>query len=293
MGFLFLSSAGDFRIDGFREGLRDYGYVEGGNIVIEYRFADGAHSRLAGLAAELVELKLDLIVTHSVGADFVKATGTKIPVVFAITGDARRKGLIDSMSRPGGNFTGSEFFDEEMVAKRFDLLKELSPGLSRVAVLLNPNVGILLDTIRQTASTAAAHLGMESTAFYARSASDLERAFGDMADQRIQAVVIQVEPTLVAAATEIATLALRHRLLSVAQAEFCTAGGLMGYGPNISALYRRVGYFVDRILKGAYPGDLPVERPTKFDFALNLGTAKTLGIEFPASLLAQTDTVIE
>lgn len=290
LGFLFLSSAGDFRIGAFLQGLRDYGYVDGGNVAIEYRFCDGDYGKLAAFAAELVDLKVDVIVTHSRGASAARAATAKIPIVFAINSDSVAQGLIASHSRPGGNVTGSEFFDSEMMAKRLELLKELSPPLTRVAALWNPDS---LAPVYPEMTAAARLLGIELTAFYARGPGDLERAFGDMAGQNMKAVVIRVEPALLAASREIAAWALRYGLLSIAQAELGEAGGLMGYGANIPALYRRVGYFVDRILKGADPGDLPVERPTKFDLVVNLSTAKALGVEIPGSILAQADTVIE
>ena len=295
LGFLGVASATGFQLEALRAGLRDFGYVEGNNIVIEYRFAEGRYQRLPELAAELVGLKVDVIVTHTaVGARAAKAATATIPIVVAVVGDAVAAGLVSNLARPGSNVTGSTFFDPELMAKRLELLKELAPSTSRVAVLLylNPD-NSFNELVMQTLQTTAKPLGIELKAFYVRGPRELESAIADIADQKNDGVVIHDDPILIVNTKEIAVLATRHHLTSISLPAFSVAGGLMAYGVNLYDLFRRAAYFVDRILKGARPGDLPVERPTKFDLVINLNTANALGITVPVPLLARADQVIE
>jgi putative ABC transport system substrate-binding protein len=293
LGFLGPASATGFQVAALRAGLRDFGYVEDRNVAIEYRFADGQYARLPALANELVDLNVDVIVTHSTpGTQAAKAATSTIPIVMAVAGDATALGLVDNLARPGGNVTGSTFFNPELMAKRLELLKELATPMSRIAVLLNPDNPVneaILPVMEETAKP----LGMELTRFYVRGPNEFERSFADIADQRLDAVVINDDPILIVNAKVLALLATSRRIPAISHPEFGAAGGLMAYGVNLYNLFRRAGYFVDRILKGANPGDLPVERPTKFELVINLATAKSLGLNIPATLLTRADEVIE
>jgi putative ABC transport system substrate-binding protein len=293
LGFLGVASATGFQVEALRAGLRDFGYVEGNNIVIEYRFAEGKYEQLPKLATELVRLKVDVIVTHSTaGTKAAKAATATIPIVMAVAGDAIAAGLVTNLARPGGNVTGSTFFDPEVMAKRLELLKELAPSMFRIAVLLNPDNPVN-EFVLQAMEATAKPLRMELKAFYVRSPSEFASAFVDIVNQKLVGLVIHDDPILVVNAKEIALLATRQRLPSIAHPEFAAVGGLMAYGANLYELFRRAGYFVNRILKGANPGDLPIERPTKFGLVINLKTAKALALTVPATLLARADEVIE
>ena len=293
LGFLGSASATGFQVEALRAGLRDFGYVEGRNIFIEWRFAEGKYDQLPKLAAELVRLNVDVIVTHSTaGTQAAKAATATIPIVMAVAGDATALGLVSTLARPGGNVTGSTFFDPEQMAKRMELLKEISPSIMRLAVVLNPN-NPMNELILQTMETTAKPLGMELKPYYASSPNEFENTFAAIATQKNDAVVIHDDPTLVVNAKEIALLATKQRLISIGHPAFSAAGGLMAYGTNLYNLFRRAGYFVDRILKGTNPRDLPVERPTKFDLVINLKTARALGLTVPPQLLARADEVIE
>jgi putative tryptophan/tyrosine transport system substrate-binding protein len=295
IGFLSMISAPTFAIylDGFRAGLRDLGYVEGKNIAIEFRWADGSYDRLPALAAELVRLDVDVLVTYTtLGARAAQSATTTIPIVVATMPDALATGLITSLANPGGNLTGMTFFNPELMAKRLELLKEAAPSVSRAAVLLNPDNpanGLVLQAMETTAKT----LNVELQPIETRGPSEFERAFAAMADQQIGAVVIHDDPILLTGAKTIADLAAKQRLPSIGTTELTSAGGLMAYGVDFAAMFRQAAIFVDKILKGAMPGNLPVERSTRFKFVINLQTAKTLGIKIPPMLLARTDEVIE
>jgi putative ABC transport system substrate-binding protein len=293
LGFLGPASATDFQVEALRAGLRDFGYVEGRNVTIEYRFAEGQYDRLPALANELVRLNVDVIVTHSTpGTRAAIAATSTIPIVMAIAGDAIALGLVADLARPGGNVTGSTFFNPELMAKRLELLKELSTPMTRIAVLLNPDNPVneaILPAMEQTAKP----LSMELTKFYARGPNEFEKTFADIANQKLDAVVIEDDPILIVNAKALALLAINRHIPAISHPEFGAAGGLMAYGVNLFDLFRRSGYFVDRILKGAKPSDLPVERPTKFELVINLKTAKSLGLNIPPLLLARADEVIE
>jgi putative ABC transport system substrate-binding protein len=281
------------RIDALRSGLRDRGYVEGKNIAIELRSAEGNYDRLPELAGEFVKLKVDVIVAF--GSKAVSAATrvtTTIPIVDPVMGDPVATGLSDSLARPGGNVTGSIQFSVEGGAKRLELLKEAVPRISRMGVLINPvNTGSPLQ-VRAMRDTANA-LKLDLQAFEVRSAKELGATFSAMERGRIDAIVVATDTLLRANASEIADRAARQKLPSAGSKEFAAAGGLIGYGPDPVEMYGHAAYFVDRILKGAKPADLPIERATKVGLMINLKTAKSLRIAIPQSLLVRADEVIQ
>ncbi|MGH6804295.1 MAG: ABC transporter substrate-binding protein, partial [Methyloceanibacter sp.] len=274
-------------------GLRDLGYVEGKNIVIEFRWAEDKYDRLPELAAELVRLKVDVLVTHgTAGPLAAKRATTTIPIVIAHVGDAVATGLVASLARPGGNITGSTFFGPELSAKLLELIKEAFPRTRQVAVLLfpdNPANGPSL----QAMEIAAKSLKVGLQPFEARGPKEFESAFSAMAKKRVDAVVITLGAMFQANPRAIADLAAKQRLPSIGFNEFAEAGGLFGYGANLVDLFHRAAYFVDRILKGTKPADLPVERATRFELIVNLKTAKAIGVTIPQTFLYRADRVIE
>ncbi len=279
----------------FEEGLRDLGYVPGRNVVIEYRFADGKLEWLPQLAQDLVRLKVDVIVTgsnpHVIAA---KQATTTIPIVMVASTDPVGTGLVASISRPGGNVTGlTADVGTEMGGKRLQLLKEFVPRLSRVAVLVDPGFPPAPANFKAMETPARA-LGMTVVRFDARGPGDLEGVFAAMTRTRAGALAVAGGPVLFMMRNQIAQLALRNRLPSIygVTSEFVEAGGLMSYGVNLRDLYRRAATYVDKILKGAKPADLPIEQPTKFELVINLKTAKALGLTIPPSLLQRADEVI-
>lgn len=281
------------RIEALRAGLRELGYVEGKSIVIEFRPADGNYDRLPELAAELVRLKVDVLVAFG-GKAVLAAKGatTTIPIVVPSSGDPVLMGIVNSLSRPGGNVTGSAMFGPEISAKWLELMKEAAPRVARVAVLvnpINPSSRLTLEAMLATAKS----LKLELRSFEVRSSEEFNGAFAAMAKGRIDALWVSGDTLFQAHWREIANLALKQRLPSVSRKEFSEAGGLIGYSQDDAERYRRGAYFVDRILKGAKPSDLPVERPTKLDLVINLRTAKTLGLKIAPSLLLRADRVIE
>jgi putative ABC transport system substrate-binding protein len=242
---------------------------------------------------ELVGLNVDVLVTHGTpGTRAAKRATTVIPIVMAVGGDAVGTGLVPSLARQGGNVTGSTFLASELSAKRLDLLKEAFPSVTRVGVLLNPD-NPLNDPMLQAMEMAAKSLNVKIWRFEARGPSDLDGAFSTIAKTRVHAIMINQDPILVSNPKGIADLALKWRLPSIAFNEFAEAGGLIGYGVNVPEMFLRAAYFVDKILKGARPGDLPIEQPTKFELMINLKTAKTLALSIPASLLLRADQIIE
>lgn len=277
-------------LDGLRKGLRDLGYVEGRNLVIEYRSADGRAERFPDLASELVRLKVDLIVTRGTPATKAaqNATGT-IPVVMATMGGPGA--LVASFARPAGNITGVITFSTELSAKRVELLKELVPSLSRVALLHNMGNPAVPPEWEET-KTAARALGLQAELLDVRSQSDLGSALERA--QHVDALVIGADGLTQMYQQTILDFVARNRLPAVYPArEFVEAGGLIAYAVNYPDLYFRLAIFVDKIFKGAKPGELPVEQPTKFELVINSKTAKVLGLEVPPTLLARADEVIE
>jgi putative ABC transport system substrate-binding protein len=282
IGFLGATSASGYakQLDGFRLGLRDFGYMEGKNIVLEYRWAEGNYAQLAELAAELVRSKVDVIVTHGTpGTRAAKGATTTIPIVMAISGDAVATGLVVSLPRPGGNITGSTFFGPELSAKQIELLKEILPRITRVAVLVNPDnpvIGPMSKAMEIT--TKSLNLGLQQ--FAVRGPNEFENAFSAMVQKSVEAVAIQEDGMLNANVRTAGDLAMRKRLPLIGNTEVPRAGGVLGYGVNFPEVFRSAAYFVDNILKGAKPADLPVEQPTLFEVVINMKTAKALGIQF-------------
>ena len=280
------------RIGAFREGLRNLGYVEGKNIQIEFRFAGGDNDRLPGLVAELIGLNVDIIVTYATGVPAARRVTTTIPIVMATFGDAVATGIIANLAHPGGNITGSTFFSPELTTKRLELLKEAVPSLNCVGVLLvrdNEINGPSLEVMEG----AAKALGVGIQSFEARGPADFESAFSMWTDEKIGAVVVGDHAFLVANTDVIAALSTKHRLPSIGPLELAASGGLMAYGVNFSDMFRRAAVFVDKILKGAKPGDIPVEQAAKIRTVVNRRTAKSIGIELPISILLRADEVIE
>jgi putative ABC transport system substrate-binding protein len=281
------------RIEALRAGLRELGYVEGKNIVIEFRSADGNYERLSELAAELVRLKVDVLVAFGSKAVLAaKGATATIPIVVPSGGDPVAMGLVSSLARPGGNITGATAFTQEITAKRLGLLKEAVPGIARVGMLIN-SANPASRLAFEAAFATAKSLKLEWLAFEIRSPKEFGSAFAAMTKGRVNALVVSTDTLFGASYEELANLAARQRLPAVGAKEFAELGGLIGYGADSVALYRRAAYFVDRILKGAKPADLPVERPTRFELVINLKTAKALGIKIPQALLLRADQVIE
>ena len=293
LGFGSPSGWGLKRVEVLRGALRDLGYTEGKNFVIELRWADGNPDRLPDLAAELVRLKVDVLVTDGVtGTQAAKQATTTIPIVMGAVGDPVATGLVVSLAHPGGNITGSAKFDPELAAKRLELLKEAMPLITQVAVLMNP-VSLQKAPILEAMEVAAKSLKVELQPFEAQYPTQFEGAFSTMHNRRVDAVVISEDPMLNANTGAIADLAAKQRLASIGFREFAEAGGVIGYGVNLLEMWRRAAYFVDRILKGAKPGDLPIERATRFELVINLKTTKALGLTIPQSLLLRADEVIQ
>ncbi len=277
------------------EGLRELGYVEGRNIVFERRFAWGKQERLPELAADLVRLNVDVIVTggNPVIAAVKQATAT-IPVVMAVSRDPVGSGFIASLARPGGNITGLSYDPTpEIQSKRLELLKEAVPRASRVALLWNP-LPPGAETYRRMVEDAAGKIGVSVHAVEARGRDEFEGAFAAMARERAEAVVVFPDPVFFTARSQVVRLAMKHRLPAVFHArEFVEIGGLMSYGSSLAHQFRRAAVYVDKILKGAKPGDLPVEQAARFELVINLKTARALAITIPPSLRVRADYIIE
>ncbi|MBI4610414.1 MAG: ABC transporter substrate-binding protein [Candidatus Rokubacteria bacterium] len=296
IGFLYPVSAAlaSSRTEAFVQGLREFGYIEGQNITIEWRLSEVPADRLSELAAELVRLKVDVIVTGGTPAAFAarKATST-IPIVMSSVGDPVATGLVATLARPGGNITGLSLVSPDLAGKRLELIKESVPGLSRVAILVNLANPIQKVVLGQT-EVAARSLGMQLQPVDVRDPRELESAFAAMAKRRAGAVIVPFDPIFFSNRRRIVDLAAKSRLPAIYfDKGYVEAGGLMAYGPNIADLARRAATYVDRILKGAKPADLPVEQPTRFELVINLKTAKALGLTIPQSVLFRADHVIQ
>ena len=294
IGRLGTGSSADPYSDAFRQGLRELGYVEGQNIVIEYRYADGKNDRLPDLAADLVRLKVDVILVGGSQAILaVKKATTTIPVVMGAASDPVGTGLVASLARPGGNITGLTLLSPELSGKRLELLKEVVTGSSRVAVLSdasNPGANLMLDETRE----AGKSLGLKLQIREVCGANDFDSIFAAFKKERAQAVNVLSSSFFNAHRNKIVALATNHKLPAIySNDDFIEDGGLMSYGANISALYRRAAIYVDKILKGAKPADLPVEQPTKFELVINLKAAKQIGLTVPPNMLARADKVIK
>jgi putative ABC transport system substrate-binding protein len=281
-------------IEALKRGLRDLGYVENQNYVLEYRSADGDSERFPALADELVRLRVDLIVTRGTPAAHAAKSATEsIPIVMAAIGEPLGTGIVASLARPGGNVTGLSGFVTELAGKRVELLKELRPGTSIAAFfsnMANPVVPPQWDVTRK----AAQALGIEVSLLDVRSTDDIPAAFETAVARRVEALLFGIEAVVQANRQLIADLAARHRLLSIYPSrEFVEAGGLVAYGVSYPDLYFRSAFLIDKIFRGAKPGDLPVEQPTKLEFIVNLKAAKAIGLTVPPLLLARADEVIE
>ena len=278
----------------FRLGLRDLGWVEGRNISIEERYAEGSHDRLPDLAADLVRLDVDVIVTTATSdALAAKKATTTIPIVMVAGGDPVANGLVESLARPGGNVTGLSQMLQALGGKRLELLKEIVPKLSRVGVLWNPQSASATLGWKENQQPAR-QLGLQLHSLEARSPSELDKAFEVAIVARAGALAILPDPVISTNLRRIVDFAAKSRLPSIYQSsEFADAGGLVTYGPDRADLFRRAAAYVDKILKGARPGDLPVDQPTKLELVVNLKTAKALGVTIPQSVLLRADRVIE
>jgi ABC-type uncharacterized transport system substrate-binding protein len=300
IGYLaFNLAAGDPRIrEAFLQGLRDLGYVEGRNLLIEYRDAAGKTERFPALAAELVALKVDVIVAGggTLAALAAKQATTTLPIVFAAVGNPVAEGLVTSLARPGGNVTGLSLVQQELVGKSLELLKQAVPEVSRVALLLKPDA--MPDRAKKdrlnAADVAARALGVRLQVVEARGPEDFDRAFSDMTRARAGALAVLATPVFDSERRHLVDLAAKNRLPTVYSYRlYVEAGGLMSYGPDLADSFRRAATYVDKILKGAKPADLPIEQPTKFELVINLKTAKTLGLTIPQSLLLRADEIIQ
>jgi ABC-type uncharacterized transport system substrate-binding protein len=285
--------SGPIQSAAFVQRMRELGWVEGRNLAIEYRWAEGRTERLAELANDLVRLKVDVVVTHNTpGPLAAKQATSTIPIVFATAGDPVGTGIVASLARPGGNVTGLSSQTPDVAGKRIELLREVVPDLHRLAVLAdtdNPFVKLDVSQLQQ----AGAKLGVEVATFEMRRGEDIAPAF-EALKGRAQAVYVPATPAAMVNRVRINTLALAaHLPTTLGVREYVEAGGLMSYGPNWPHMWARAADFVDKILRGAKPGDIPVEQPTKFDFVINLTTAKALGLAVPDKLLALADEVIE
>ena len=296
IGFLSAETAAveGVRLEAVRAGLRDLGYVEGKNIVIEARWAEGNYDRLPDLAAELVRLKVDVLVTVGTKAVLgAKRATTTVPIVMGSSGDIVAIGLVASLARPGGNITGSTNAGRELGPKRLELLREASPRITRAAYLVNPANPAFGPNL-QAMWTTARSLNLELQPFEARGPSELRSAFSEMTKRQMNAVVVQDETSFSGPnARAIADLATKNRLPLAGGRGFGDAGGLIGYGANVRELERRAAVFVDRILKGAKPADLPIEQPSTFELVVNVKTANAIGLRVPQELRGRADVVID
>jgi ABC-type uncharacterized transport system substrate-binding protein len=292
IGILRPGSPPDPLLDAFRQGLRELGYDEGRNISIEYRWAEGRDERLSGLAAELVRLKMDVIVAGVGAVEAVKRVTTTIPIVMPVSTDPVRAGLVTSLARPGGNITGVTTLSGELPGKWLELLKEAVPGISRVAVLWD-SAGDPSQV--RTSETAARSLDVRLHVLKVNRADNVESAFVEARKREAGALIVVGSPLFYVHRARLVELAARHRIPTIyAQREFVVgSGGLMSYGADYRHLFQRAATYVDKILKGAKPGDLPIEQPTKFELVINLKTAKALGLTIPPAVLARADEVIQ
>ena len=296
VGYLDAASASEraYIVAAFRQGLADAGYVEGQNVAIEYRWAEGDYRRLSEMAADLVRRQVSLIVTPGAAAGAQAAkNATTIPIVFAVGQDPVKLGLVESLARPGGNATGVNFFTNELVAKRMGLLRELLPTAARVAVLVNPS-DVISDLIVRDAQAAASVAGLGIVVLTASTPREIDAAFASLVQDRADTLFVGPGAFFNARRVQLVGLAAHHRIPSTYSVRaYAEAGGLMTYGTNQADMFRQVGSYAGRVLKGAKPADLPVVQSIKFELVINLNTARALGLTVPPSLLARADEVIE
>jgi len=284
------------RLRAFRQGLKEAGYVEGENVAIEYRWAEGQFDRLPALAAELVRRQVSVIVATGGPASpmAAKAATTTIPIVFVTAEDPVRLGLVASLARPGGNLTGINFLQSELAAKRLELLRELVPGAARVAVLVNPANATTAETTLREAQAAARAMGLQVQVLNASTSREINSAFASLARERPDALFVGGDGFFFSRHVQLVNLASRYAVpATYADRPFAEAGGLMSYGSNNEDAFRQAGVYVGRILKGAKPADLPVVQASKFELVINAETARMLGLTVPDKLLATADEVIE
>jgi ABC-type uncharacterized transport system substrate-binding protein len=284
------------RLRGFRQGLRDAGFVEGQSVAIEYRWAENQIDRLSELAADLVRRQVAVIVAPGgpPSALAAKAATTTIPVVFIVSEDPVRLGLVASLARPGGNVTGINFFSLELTAKRLSLLREPVPAATRVAVLVNPANATNVETALREVGAAARAIGLQIQVLNASTVREINAAFETLAHERPDALFVGIDPFFNSRRTQLVNLAARHTLpASYPARDYAEAGGLMSYGASIVDAWRQVGTYAGRILKGTKPADLPVVQASKFELVINAQTATMLGLDVPPTLLARADEVIE
>ncbi len=293
IGVLYLGSPGPTPlVEAFQQGLHELGYVEGQNILIEWRYGEDRVDRFPDLAAELVRLNVDLIVVSGAAAQAAKQATGSIPIVVAVTGDLVGTGLAASLAHPGGNVTGLTTLAPELIGKRLELVKQAVPGLSRLAVLWNPREQAMALEIGE-AKVAARTLGVELQTLEARDPGDLDGAFEAALGEGVEALVLVLTAFFISNRPRVVELAAKSRLPAMSgEPDFARAGGLMAYGPSLADMWRRAATYVDKILKGAKPADLPIEQPTKFDFVINLKTAQALGLTIPQEVLMQATEVI-
>jgi putative ABC transport system substrate-binding protein len=294
VGILFIGGRDQPHLEAFKQGLRERGYTEGKNIVLDYRYAEGNVDRLALLATELVQLKVDVIVTTAGNSARAAREATKTtPIVLTTGADLIQAGLAQSLAKPGGTVTGLSVVEENLSGKRLDILREAFPRARRVAYLWNPGAVVAKSSFDQAKAVAEA-LGFQLHSHEIRAPAEIEQAFADMTRARPDALVVLLNPVMTLNSKRIVELALAQRLPGVYPTnQFVEEGGLIGYGPRIDDMYRRAAAYVDKILKGARPGDLPIEQPTTFDFVINLKTAKQIGLTIPPNVLARADRVIK
>jgi putative ABC transport system substrate-binding protein len=284
------------RLRAFRQGLKEEGYVEGDNVAIEYRWAENQIERLPALAADLVRRRVAVIATGGGNSPPVvaKAATTTIPIVFSISEDPVRLGLVANLARPGGNATGTNFFATELLQKRLDILRELVPRVGRVAVLINPTDPANAESNVRETEAAARAMSLQVDMFKVSTGGEIQVAFDRFASARPDALLIGPDAFFLTRRVQLATLAARHAIpTAFTSRDYVEVGGLLSYGTDINDAYRQVGVYTGRILKGAKPADLPVTQSTKFELVINLATAKAISLEIPPTLLARADEVIE
>jgi putative ABC transport system substrate-binding protein len=282
------------RVEAFRAGLRELGYVEGKNIAIEFRWADNDYDRLPGLAEELVRAKVDVIVTASTpGAMAAKKATRTIPIVLATVGDPLSTGVVANLAHPGGNVTGLAIFTPDEMAKRLELLKDTLPNVRRVAALFNPANPLGSKVTESAVKRAGEKLHVAVDIVHASSVGDFEKVYAVMIEKRVDAVLIFEDPLFSSEARKLAALAIKHRLPSIGSPPFADAGGLIGNGTDQVELFRRSAQFVNQILKGAKPGDLPIQQASRFELVVNMNTATALGLSIPKALQFRADRIIE
>jgi putative ABC transport system substrate-binding protein len=296
IGFLGSRGSGDDPqlLTSFRLGLQEAGYVDGQNVVIDYRFAENQYDRLPALAAGLVQRKVALIAANGPAAQAAKAATSTIPIVFTVGFDPVEVGLVASLNRPGGNVTGVSILDVELGPKRLELLRELVPKATIIAVLVNPADPVRAGNVSRTVQTAARTLGLQSNVLQASSERDFDAVFASLLQMRADGLVIGGDPFLNSRSEQLGALTARHKVPTIFQfREFTAGGGLASYGASLTDSYRQVGVYAARILRGEKPADLPIVQASKFELLINLKTAKALGLTVPAKLLFTADEVIE